>query len=159
MQQRHLGDAAQEKAKRGPPYVCHLCGRECKTGAGLASHMRGHERTFVREREEGRSITTEDGVQKEGLEKALAEKFSLVVKPTQSGKTFELIHDVLDKNADDANACHIIFTQNTILNNEQCAVRLADKWVELFGRRAAQDEVVMVTSKPGGNLPCRVAKK
>ncbi|CAD7934832.1 unnamed protein product [Amoebophrya sp. A25] len=103
--------------------------------------------------EENDSASSRD----DAVARALAEKFSLVVKPTQSGKTFELIQTIL---ADDSEcSCHIVFTMNTLMNNEQCAVRLANKWVEEKGGQAARREVVMIASKAAENLPCRVEKK
>lgn len=54
-------------------------------------------------------------------------KFTLGVLPTQLGKTFVCVNRIelcIDNDEEKGRGCHIIFTMNTLLNNQQFAKRL-----------------------------------
>ncbi len=72
-------------------------------------------------------------------------KFSLCVLMTQCGKTFVAIEDIRRKLRADADCVSIVFTMNTLLNNEQFAKRL-DPIAAEYG----YDSVVILSSRYKG---------
>jgi hypothetical protein len=80
----------------------------------------------------------------------IANKFTLCVLPTQQGKTFVAIHDTLAKLTEDARlgrSIHMIFTMNTLLNNNQFALRLREAET-IYG----QGSVVIFASSYDGDF-------
>jgi hypothetical protein len=72
-------------------------------------------------------------------------KFSLCVLMTQCGKTFVAIEDIRRKLTADPNCVSIVFTMNTLLNNEQFAKRL-----EPIAAEYGSDSVVILSSRYKG---------
>jgi len=65
----------------------------------------------------------------ETIENTLASKFTLCVLPTQWGKTYNAISKIkkdISQDNEHGTSIHIIFTMNSLLNNEQFAKRLDD---------------------------------
>jgi len=77
-------------------------------------------------------------------------KFKLCILPTQMGKTFVTIKNILgeiEKNPTHGRSIHIVFTMNTLLNNKQFSNRL-----EEINTQYGKKSVCVFASKYDGNL-------
>lgn len=79
-------------------------------------------------------------------------KFSLCVLPTQQGKTFSTIKTIKDKIEANRNMTtrnlHIVFTMNTLLNNEQFTLRLDEiNRIYIENENTTSKKVCIFTSK------------
>ena len=73
-------------------------------------------------------------------------KFALCVKPTQSGKTFELVESVKKHRADGVDL-QIVFAMNLLLNAEQTVSRLAAGLASDVGGGGVVSEMAVVASR------------
>ncbi|CAD7924222.1 unnamed protein product [Amoebophrya sp. A120] len=86
------------------------------------------------------------------------QKLELVVKPTQAGKTFEMIAGIVgDIRVRGQHQTHFVFAMNTKMNNEQCAKRVVDGVTEHLGEAFTQ-KVVMLQSGPAPDCGCRAVQ-